>query len=78
MFGILNSVLTPFPPLACKGFYRSFSTYTKFVNPTTDFSFKRLFGDQQQSKLLVSLLNSLLHLEEPIVSVQITDHQLHR
>ncbi|MDQ7085926.1 MAG: Rpn family recombination-promoting nuclease/putative transposase [Sulfurovum sp.] len=40
-----------------------------FVNPFTDFGFKRIFGSEESKPLLISFLNDLLDLEEKIVSI---------
>ena len=42
----------------------------RFVNPYTDYGFKKLFGTEQNADLLVSFLNSLISDgEDPIVSI---------
>ena len=33
----------------------------KYVNPYTDFGFKKLFGTEINKDLLISFINSLLH-----------------
>ena len=38
----------------------------KYVNPYTDFGFKKLFGTEMNKELLISFINSLLHGEETI------------
>ena len=40
-----------------------------FVNPFTDFGFKRIFGNEESKPLLISFLNDLLGLEDKIVSL---------
>ena len=46
-----------------------------FLDPTNDIAFKRLFGNQAKSEILISFLNSVLELAEgdKITSVIITD-----
>lgn len=41
----------------------------RYVNPYTDFGFKRLFGDEVSKDLLISFLNALLHEEQHIVDI---------
>lgn len=48
---------------------------TTFLDPTTDIVFKKLFGEQDRSSLLISLLNNLLELPtgEHIESITFND-----
>lgn len=41
----------------------------RYVNPYTDFGFKRLFGEEVNKDLLISFLNALLDEEQHIVDV---------
>lgn len=41
----------------------------KYINPLTDFGFKRLFGSEFNKELLISFLNTLLDGEQEIVDV---------
>ena len=41
------------------------------ICPTVDFAFKKTFGDQANSVALISLLNAILELAQPITSVVI-------
>ena len=41
-----------------------------FINPFTDFGFKKIFGSEESKPLLMSFLNDLLPLEEPIVNLE--------
>ena len=41
------------------------------IRPTVDFAFKMIFGSTQNSAALIGLLNAILHLERPIVAVEI-------
>ncbi len=38
-----------------------------FINPKTDFAFKKIFGSEQSQEILVSFLNGILYGGEPIV-----------
>jgi len=37
--------------------------YEKYINPFTDFGFKKIFGDEENTELLESLINDILGLE---------------
>ena len=37
--------------------------YEKYINPFTDFGFKKIFGDEEDTELLESLINDILGLE---------------
>jgi predicted transposase/invertase (TIGR01784 family) len=41
------------------------------IKPTVDFAFKKIFGSPQNSAALIGLLNAILDLKQPIVSVDI-------
>lgn len=41
-----------------------------YINPFTDFGFKKIFGSEESKPLLMSFLNDLLPLDEPIVSLE--------
>ncbi|HBR76987.1 MAG TPA: transposase, partial [Cyanobacteria bacterium UBA11159] len=38
-----------------------------FINPKTDFAFKRIFGSEQSKDILISFLNSILYNEEEVI-----------
>ena len=38
----------------------------RYINPHTDFGFKRLFGSEFNKELLVSFLNALFHGEQTV------------
>ena len=42
----------------------------RYINPFTDFGFKRLFGTEMNKELLISFLNSLLHGHEEISDIK--------
>jgi predicted transposase/invertase (TIGR01784 family) len=45
-----------------------------FINPKTDFAFKKIFGSKQSTDILISFLNAILHDGKPtIVSLIIQD-----
>ncbi|MEO5334981.1 MAG: Rpn family recombination-promoting nuclease/putative transposase [Magnetococcus sp. YQC-5] len=50
----------------------------KFLNPKTDFAFKKIFGSEESGDVLISLLNAILLLKPPhlITSVRILDPYL--
>ncbi len=49
----------------------------QFINPRTDFAFKKIFGSAQSKPILLSFLNALLHDERPvIVDLEIIDPYL--
>ncbi len=38
-----------------------------FINPKTDFAFKKIFGSEQSKDILISFLNALLYEARPII-----------
>lgn len=50
----------------------------RFLNPRTDFAFKKIFGSENHPEILISLLNAILsdHIPAPIVAVTILDPYL--
>jgi predicted transposase/invertase (TIGR01784 family) len=38
-----------------------------FINPKTDFAFKKIFGSEQSRTILISFLNSILYAENPTI-----------
>ena len=42
----------------------------RYLNPLTDFGFKKIFGEPDGKPLLISLLNDVLELAEPIIDLQ--------
>lgn len=50
----------------------------RFLNPKTDFAFKRIFGSEQSKDILLSFLNAILGLESPyrIANLSIIDPYL--
>ena len=42
----------------------------KFINPFTDFGFKKLFGEEENKDLLIAFLNTLLPVSHRIVTLQ--------
>ena len=46
----------------------------RFLNPRTDFAFKRIFGSGQSKDILISFLNALLYEGQPVIeSLEIID-----
>ena len=43
----------------------------RYLDPLTDFGFKKIFGDPDGKPLLISLLNDVLELADPIVELQL-------
>jgi hypothetical protein len=41
------------------------------IDPIVDFAFKRVFGDERNADILIHLLNAILKLLVPIVSIEI-------
>jgi predicted transposase/invertase (TIGR01784 family) len=39
-----------------------------FINPRTDFAFKKIFGSEHSQPILVSFLNGILHAGEPVIT----------
>ena len=39
----------------------------KFINPKTDFAFKKIFGSDQSKDILISFLNSILYEEKNVI-----------
>jgi len=49
----------------------------RFINPKTDFAFKKIFGSDRSKAILMSFLNALLYGEQPvIVDLEIIDPYL--
>jgi len=44
------------------------TTKEKFVNPFTDFGFKRLFGEEPNKDILIDFLNQLLYEEQGLIT----------
>jgi len=42
---------------------------TRFINPYTDFGFKKLFGEEANKDLLIDFLNAVLPLKSPIATL---------
>ena len=47
----------------------------KYINPFTDWAFKRIFGQEANKDLLINFLNELLKDEQHIVDVQFLDKE---
>jgi predicted transposase/invertase (TIGR01784 family) len=38
-----------------------------FINPKTDFAFKKIFGSEQSKNILISFLNALVYHAQPVI-----------
>jgi predicted transposase/invertase (TIGR01784 family) len=38
-----------------------------FINPKTDFAFKKIFGSKQSKDILIGFLNAILYQEKPVI-----------
>ncbi|WP_267901109.1 PD-(D/E)XK nuclease family transposase [Dulcicalothrix desertica] len=38
-----------------------------FINPKTDFAFKKIFGSKQSKDILIGFLNAILYEEKPVI-----------
>jgi len=38
-----------------------------FINPKTNFAFKKIFGSEQSKEILISFLNALLYQARPVI-----------
>jgi hypothetical protein len=52
--------------------------YEKYINPFTDYGFKKIFGDEEDTELLESLINDILGLEGEDKIAKITFQALKR
>ena len=48
---------------------------TRFINPYTDFGFKKLFGEEANKDLLIDFLNAVLPIESPIAELTFTQSE---
>ena len=48
----------------------------EFINPFTDFGFKRIFGQEISKEILIDFLNLLLNGEQSIVSLSFKNPEL--
>lgn len=46
-----------------------------YINPLTDFGFKKLFGEEPNKELLISFLNTLLPAHHQIADLQYTKNE---
>jgi len=47
----------------------------RYINPYTDFGFKKLFGTEMNKDLLISFLNALFHGHEEIVNIKYLNNE---
>ncbi len=57
------------PPLTPPLFYRM-DIHARYLNPLSDFGFKKLFGEEPNKDILISFLNDILSDTAPIVDLQ--------
>jgi len=43
---------------------------TKYIDPFTDFGFKRIFGTDENKHFLISFLNDLLEIDDKIIDLE--------
>ncbi|MCK5102164.1 MAG: Rpn family recombination-promoting nuclease/putative transposase [Cyclobacteriaceae bacterium] len=48
---------------------------SRYIDPTTDFGFKKLFGEETNKDLLMSFLEDVLELEKPLKNVTFLDKE---
>lgn len=49
--------------------------FTKYIDPTTDFGFKKLFGEEESKPVLKHFLFDMLELPYPIVEITFFPHR---
>ncbi|MGL5330862.1 MAG: PD-(D/E)XK nuclease family transposase, partial [Peptostreptococcaceae bacterium] len=42
----------------------------RYINPFTDFGFKKLFGEEESKEILIAFLNDLLPIKDKIVNIE--------
>ena len=55
--------------------HRRLAMQDTFINPFTDFGFKKLFGEEPNKDLLISFLNTLLPQRHQIQDLQYTKNE---
>ncbi len=58
------------PILKCSRVNQMDKSLGTFINPFTDFGFKKLFGSEESKPLLISFLNDLLPITDKIISLE--------
>ena len=53
-------------------------TRLEILSPKVDFVFKRIFGNENNPRILISFLNAVLKPKKPIVSVEIKNSDLEK
>lgn len=43
---------------------------TRYINPFTDFGFKKLFGEEDSKEILIGFLNDLLPIKDKIINIK--------
>jgi hypothetical protein len=48
---------------------------TKYLDPTTDFGFKKLFGEESNKEIIISFITDVLELDTPLLDVHFLDKE---
>jgi hypothetical protein len=48
---------------------------SRYMDPTTDFGFKKLFGEEANKDIIISFITDVLELEAPLLDIQILDKE---
>ena len=48
---------------------------SKYMDPTTDFGFKKLFGEEANKDIVISFITDVLELEAPLLDIQFLDKE---
>ncbi|MGL5084958.1 MAG: PD-(D/E)XK nuclease family transposase, partial [Clostridium sp.] len=51
------------------------SHISKYINPLTDYGFKKLFGEEGSKHLLVNFLNDILPIKDKILSLEFKQNE---
>ena len=54
-------------PLPITNYQLPITKFMKFINPKTDFAFKKIFGSEERKDILISFLNALLYEGKPTI-----------
>ncbi len=48
---------------------------SKYMDPTTDFGFKKLFGEEANKDIVISFITDVLELEALLLDIQFLDKE---
>jgi hypothetical protein len=48
---------------------------TRYIDPTTDFGFKKLFGEKSNKEIIISFISDVLELETPLRDIHFEDKE---